>query len=141
MDWPLNSRRFGGMLDPFEEMFRSVVPRGATQATALPTARMDVIDKADHYEVLMEMPGIRKEDIQVHMDGNRLYIQASKQEEVREETDRVYWTERSFGSIRRTVEMPGTVDPSKIFATSENGLLKIQIGKKEAESGKMVPIQ
>ncbi len=105
------------------------------------SARMDVVDKSDHYVIFVELPGVSKDDIQVHIDGGRLFIQAKKNEEALEENDRMYLSERSYGRIRRTIEMPGSVDAAKIEATCDNGVLKVLVGKqKSACSGKSVPI-
>lgn len=125
---------------------------GATSPSALSTtattggraafARMDIADKKDHYEVQVELPGVRKEDISVHIDGNRLYVQASKEEARQEERGRVFLNERHFGSIRRSVEMPSTVDSEKVKANIEHGVLNIWIGKKaDTEPGRQVPIE
>lgn len=147
-------RRFREVFEPFEDVFHTSVLSPLTSplaAAAMPfsgrnswmtAARMDVIDKSNHYLVYVELPGVSKDDIQVHIDGGRLFIQAKKNEEALEENDRMYLSERSYGRIRRTIEMPGSVDPSKIEASCDNGVLKVLVGKqKSAYSGKIVPVQ
>lgn len=141
------TRGFRDIFDPFEEMFRTFLPFStsaslANRPSSIPPSRMDIIDKRDHYEVSVELPGVNKEDIQVHIDGGRLFLQASKSEEHREDNDRMYFSERSYGAIRRTVEMPGPVDSQNIQARFDNGVLKILIGKRDtAIQGQIIPVQ
>ncbi|PJF18670.1 Heat shock protein Hsp20 [Paramicrosporidium saccamoebae] len=115
-----------------------------TNTRGLMTSRMDILDRPDHYKVSVELPGVSRDDIRVHLDGNRLYLEAHKSEEHTGEGERVYLSERSYGAIRRTVEMPGSVDPTKVKAEFDNGLLKVYVGKKESLGelqGQMIPIQ
>lgn len=145
------TRRFRDFYDPFDEIFQSLSTfpaastalRSALPAPSLTTAsHMDIIDKHDHFQVNIEMPGVRKEDIHVELDGNRLFVNATKTEERREEGERTYWSERVYGSVRRTVELPGSVDPNKLLAKYENGVLRVMVGKREEGTQKqMVVVQ
>lgn len=151
MSLTLSSRRGGDFFDPWDELFSSVFSFPTTRlrntvpaaTTGLSTAsHMDIIEKPDHYQVNVELPGVRKEDIHVELDGNRLFVTATKTEEKREETERTYWSERVYGTIRRTVEMPGGVDSNKLLARYESGVLAVMIGKREEGTSKqMVPVQ
>jgi HSP20 family protein len=141
----IGGRRFRDIFDPLEDLFRtpftSIFPSQLIGSGVTPTSRMDILERRDHYEVTAELPGVRKEDVHVNLDGNRLFLQAEKREEQREESERMYFSERTYGSIRRTVEMPGGVDPNKVKAQFENGVLKVWIGKRETAEGQIVPIQ
>lgn len=140
-------RRFRDIFDPFEDFFRTMPPTTGgvmmMRPGASPSARMEVIDKSDYYEVNVELPGIPKENIKVHVDGNRLFVQANKSEERHGDDDRLYLCERFFGTIHRTIEMPSSVDPGEVRATFENGMLRVLVGKRESDlgGGKLVPIQ
>ena len=108
------------------------------------TARMDIVEKGDHFEVQVELPGVDKKDISVHIDGNRLYVQATKEEkrEEKDERGRFHLSERHFGAIRRSVELPGSVNAENVRASTNAGVLNIWIGKKaDAEPGRIVPVQ
>lgn len=136
-------RRFRDFFDPFEEtFFQSIAPftsgtSTGRQANALTAAsHMEIIDKPDHYQVNIELPGCRRQDISVEMEGNRLYVNASKQEEHRGEGERTYWSERVYGAVRRTVELPSGIDPSKMMAKYEEGVLKVMLGKRPEASSK-----
>lgn len=146
-NYPL-SRRFRDFFDPLEDMFlQSLTPfpssttGGRPGNTLTSASHMEIIDKPDHYQVNIELPGCRRQDISVEMEGNRLFVNASKQEEHRAEGDRTYWSERVYGSVRRTVELPSGIDPSKMMAKYEEGVLKVMLGKRpEASSRQRVAI-
>lgn len=145
------NRRFRDMFDPLEDYLRLSPPTAASQllnplsaaasgpsslfssaaASFRPTARMDVCERGDSLLVNMELPGTRKEDIKINLDSNRLYVQASKREEIEEDNDRYYLNERSFGTIRRSLELPVNCNPDRIEANLRDGVLSINIAKKE----------
>lgn len=149
------NRRFRDMFDPLEDYLRlsplaptvtstsqllnppssSLFPSAlsaAAAATFRPTARMDVCERGDSLIVSMELPGIRKEDIKINFDSNnRLYVQASKKEEVIEDNDRYYLNERNFGVIRRSLELPTNCNPDRIDANLRDGVLSITIAKRD----------
>ena len=134
-------QRFRDMIDPFEDIFRTSLDTPMLRA-APEIARINVIEKADHYLVNCEIPGVNKQDIQVHLENNRLFIQANKSEEKTEENDRMHWQERSFGVYRRTLELPGSCNQTNVQAHYENGVLSVMVGKASSEkSGTLVPIQ
>jgi len=142
----LSTRWPNEILDPLETLFsgfaapfRTMPSTGTRWPSLTPgmlPARLDVIEKPDCYEVKVELPGVRKEDIQVQLEEtkNRLSVQAQRQEEKLNEGDRYYVAERSFGVIKRIVEMPYDADPKKIEASFANGMLHLKINKRLAES-------
>lgn len=146
------SRRFRDYYDPFEEFFNTAIstilptttlsappPSHLRPYTLSAACHMDIIERPDHYQVNMELPGVRKEDIRVDFEGNRLYVQASKREEHKEETDKTFWTERQYGTVKRTVELP-SIDPAKVLAKYEDGILKVMVGKSESAQKKSITV-
>ena len=94
--------------------------------------QVDVYE-TDH-EVVVEcaIPGIkRKEDIQLHLDGQQLTIQATvqRQETVNDQTRRFHREERYFGQMQRTVTLPHPVEEEGIKATYRNGILEVRMKK------------
>lgn len=99
-------------------------------------ARLDVSETADAVKVSVELPGVKKEDVQVHLDENILSIQAERKEERKEESDRYYYSERSFGKIQRQVRLPNTVDAERVRSRFENGVLQLELAKKTPDAGR-----
>ena len=85
------------------------------------------------YDVNAELPGIKKEDLDIDIDKNYITINAKKEEE-NEENDKHYKkSEFRYGEFSRTVYFPQEIDTEKTSAKLENGILKIKALKKEAE--------
>jgi HSP20 family protein len=81
------------------------------------------------YKISAELPGIDAKDIDVSMSGDMLVLKGEKRQE-KEETDRDYhFSERSYGSFRRSFELPSSVDRNKIAADFSKGVLTITLPK------------
>jgi len=136
---------FGSLFDEFfTDIFaRSGVPaaRGASTPPAV-RARMDVIDKDDRFEVLVDLPGVKKDDIQVTIEGARVAITAAtKSEKEEKDGDRVLHSERYAASYARTFELPVEVTEDGAQANFDNGVLKLALPKRATVTSKRLAIQ
>jgi len=136
-----------GQHDPltmFEDFFNDMFTRPQYSMTGLPLAsraRMDLVEKADTFEVEVDLPGVNKDDIQVDIQGNRVSISAqSKSEKEQKEGDRVLYSERYAASYARSFDLPQDVDDEKSEATFENGVLKLTLPKRAASANKRLEI-
>jgi HSP20 family protein len=93
------------------------------------TPAMDIIEKDGAFEVTAELPGIDAKDIDVQLSHGMLTIKGEKQEEKEEKTKGRYISERRYGSFRRTLQVPGSVDPEKIEASYKSGVLTVTLPK------------
>ncbi len=130
--------------DPFDELFRGFFVRpveygsGAAEA---PEMRVDVKEDADAYQVHAELPGIRKEDIHVHIDGPVVSISAErKQEKEIKDGERVLRTERYFGKVSRSFQLGQEVDEGQSSAKFNDGVLELRLPKKAAAQAKRLTI-
>ena len=99
---------------------------------------MEVYEKDDNFVVRAELPGIRKDEIDISMTGDTLTIKGERKasEEVKDE--QYHRCEVCYGSFSRSVVMPAAVDADKIEASYENGILEVQVPKaKEAKPTKI----
>ena len=105
--------------------------------------RIDVSEKNDRYVVKADIPGVKKEDINIRIDGNVVQIDAEvKQEkETKGAGDKVLRSERYYGSISRTFSLGQEVDDAKAQARYADGVLTLELPKKATESAKKVTIQ
>ena len=102
--------------------------------------RLDVFEQKDNLVMRTELPGIKKEDIDISLENDYLTVKAEKEEEMPEDTT-YYSSERCFGSYLRSVELPFPVNGDKISATFENGLLEIRLPKAEEAKAKHIEIK
>ena len=98
---------------------------------AVERALMDVIDKGDHFEVKVDMPGVKKEDIEVSIEGSRVAIRAETRSTKEEkEGERVLHTERFVAMYARTFELPADVTEAGAEAHYEDGVLTLMLPKR-----------
>ena len=91
--------------------------------------RMDLHENDKSYEVRMDIPGMKKEDIKLSSEENKLVIEGERKDEKKD--DKCHFVERHFGSFHREVCLPGNAEMDKISAAYENGVLKVSVPKKE----------
>ncbi len=102
---------------------------------------LDVFEDKDRITVQAELPGMKKEDIDVSLQGDTLTISGErKQEEEHKEGD-TYRSERFFGRFQRSITLPEPVDASKIQATYKDGILSLVMPKTEEAKPRRIEIQ
>ena len=90
----------------------------------------DIKDKGDHYELEADLPGVKKEDIAVDIDGDRMTISAHRSAETEEKDDNSQYLprERSYGSFSRSFDVSG-IQEDHITAAYNNGVLELTLPK------------
>ena len=129
-------------LDPIEDMFRSLTrPWPNNLSARAPQIKLDVSEADANYVVKAEVPGVRKEDIDVRIEGNQVTISAEIKKDKEEKKDgRVLRSERQYGFASRTFSLACDVDEAKSGAKYENGILELTLPKKTTSSSKRLPI-
>jgi len=130
--------------DPgYEELFRGFFKPVRLEGAPTPvTIKMDVSETDNGYLVHAEMPGVKKEDIDVAIEGNQVTITAEvKQQWEKKEGDRLLRNERYFGNIYRSFTLPVELDESACEAKYDNGVLELKLVKKAAAPGKRLAIR
>ncbi len=127
----------------FDELFRGFFKPVRLEGAPTPvTIKMDVIETENGYVVHTEMPGVKKEDIDVAIEGNLVTITAEvKREWEKKEGDRLLRSERYFGNIYRSFTLPAELDESACEAKYDNGVLELKLVKKAAAPGKRLAIR
>jgi len=107
-----------------------------------PRMKVDVAEKNGAYAITAELPGVKKEDIQVTIDGTQVTLSAeTKREREVQQDERVLHTERSYGKVTRSFSLPQEVDEAKAEAKFRDGVLELVLPKKAAASRKQISIQ
>ena len=94
--------------------------------------RTDILDRGDHFELQAELPGFRKEDIHIDLDGDRMTISAQHNASQEEKKDNFVYRERRYGSFSRSFDVSG-IRTDGITASYDNGVLDLKLPKKTVE--------
>ena len=133
--------RFDPIDRMFPEMFRRFGWPTRLSEEAPGEIRIDVTERDKDYEVRAEIPGARKEDIQVRVDGNFVSIAAEVKKDTEEKSGgRVVMKETYYGSASRGFSLAHEIDSAKVVAKLEDGVLKLTLPKRQSGSGKAIEI-
>ncbi len=126
----------------FETAWKNI-PEVASQGGQFHPPQVDVYETDHKVLILMDLPGISKEEIDLFIERNQIVVEATKKEMKAPKKARYFCIERFFGRFQRTVEIPVTVNTGKAKATLKDGVLKIEIPKIEDRRGskKRIPIE
>jgi HSP20 family protein len=117
----------------FDQALGEVPPARRVMAPAV-----DVTETDTHYIVSAELPGVRKDDVSVEVHEGVLTLRGEKRAEQEEHKSR--WLERWYGSFSRSLRLPADADPSGVQARFANGVLRIEIAKREEAKPRAVAI-
>ena len=130
--------------DPFDSMFkRFMAPLRVQAENGSLDMRVDVSEKDGTYTVRADLPGVKKEDINVRIDGNIVQIDAEvkREKETKGEEGKVLRSERYYGSVSRAFTMAQDLDEAKAVAKFDNGVLTLELPKKSTSSSKRLTVQ
>jgi len=125
-----------GTWDPFRVMrdilrwdpFRELEAAGGDYGVFAPS--FDVKETKDGYEFRADLPGVREEDLEISLTGNRLAISGHREQEKREQGETYYASERSYGVFSRAFTLPDGTDGDNVKAELKNGVLQVLVPKK-----------
>lgn len=124
---------FSFMEDAMRTMFRTMMDPMADEGMKSLIPNMDIYRKDGVFTLLVDLPGIKKEDIDLKVYRDRVEIRAQRKEECEFEDGDCAHNERFSGSISRTVDLPAEVDCDSVRADYSNGVLRVEI--KELKTG------
>lgn len=132
--------------NPFEDLFKDfgkgfwVRPLALPEGTEL-SMKIDVKEDEKSYTVKADVPGVRKEDIQIDVDDDQVTLRAEmKQEKEEKKGEKIVYSERSYGMVSRSFTLPGDVDASAAKAEYKDGVLSLVLPKKANGSAKRVAV-
>lgn len=130
-------------VDNFDDVFRNLFRPGRFE-TVLPTTqiKVDIDEIENNYVVKAELPGVKKEDIQIDIDGNFVSIRAEvKNEKDIKKEGKVLRSERYYGAVSRAFTLGSDVDQANAKAKFENGVLELTLPKRASAQTKRIAIQ
>jgi HSP20 family protein len=134
--------------DPFGDLFDDLMkgffvrPIAAEGTSAAPRMKLEVSEQAEAFKVLAEIPGVKKDEIQVTIDGDQVTIGAEvRKEKDLKEGERLVHSERYYGKVSRAFRLGTDLDESKAQARYTDGVLELILPKKATAAARKLTIQ
>lgn len=150
MAYSLTSQRWNPWSDllslqqEMNRLFEGTIGRGV-QIGLLSTdfvPPVDVLRDSEKVVVKVDLPGMKKEDLDLTVVNNRLFIRGEKKQEAREEKDQhLHRVERFFGTFERVIDLPNPVDADKIRATFVDGVLEVHAPLREEARPRHISVE
>lgn len=135
-EWPFDTRwPLRRLIDEFVSPFSLEVTDGEVGVP------IDLVEKKDYIEVRAEIPGMDEKDIEVSVQGGYLTLKGEKEEAKEEKEADYHRIERRYGAFCRTIGLPDYVDPEKVTAKYEKGVLTVRLAKKESVKPRQIPVE
>ncbi len=134
---------YGGMLD---DVFGDLMKGFWVKPVAVPgngelTMKVDVAEDDKAYTIRADVPGVKKEDIQIDVEGGQVSIRAEvKRESEKKDGEKVLHNERYYGMVSRSMSLPLEVDTQGAKADYKDGVLNLTLPKKAAKSARRVAV-
>ncbi len=152
---PATRRDNGGQLSPFDALQSQIdrvfndftrgfgMPRSLWGDEGMPFPSLDMHEEGNKVMLAAELPGVDDKDIDISVDGQMLTISGEKKSEFESHEGQGYRSERTYGSFSRSVSLPFDIDPDKVEARFDRGVLKLSIEKPAGaqQSIRKIPIK
>jgi HSP20 family protein len=122
--------------DPYREFSFPLLNRSEAFVPAF-----EVKETNQGYVFQADLPGVKEKDLDISLKGNRLTISGTRDEEKKEDTDRYFTYERSYGAFSRTFTLPGDVDEEHVEANLKDGVLAVTIPKSPQQQPKKIEVK
>ena len=137
-----NVMRWNVLDDQFDNLVRNLFrPVSVTTRDVVLAIKMDVSESDGAYVINAEIPGVKKEDIKVEIDGNQVSISAETKniKDVKDD-ERVLRSERYYGKVSRSFTLAQEVEESTASAKYESGVLELTLPKKATSKAKLLAV-
>jgi HSP20 family protein len=138
-----NLIRYNPVDDAFDDLFRGFLMRPVrVEGQPDMQIKMDVKENDKAYTVHAEIPGVKKDDIHVTVEGNQVAISAEvKNVKEVKEGEKVLRSERYYGKVSRAFTLSQDVDNNAVQAKYSDGVLELTLPKKAVTASKRIPVQ
>lgn len=102
---------------------------------------IDVVDEKDSFLIKADLPGIKKEDMDIKVEGRVLTLKGERKEEKETKEKNYYASERFYGAFTRMIELPADVKADQVKATYKDGVLEVSLPKTEGAKAKQVAVE
>jgi HSP20 family protein len=135
-------RELGRLPSHFNRVLGALAPRERDEELSLGAwiPPVDIMEEKDRILLTAELPGFKESDVEVQMEGNILTLRGERKSEVEREGRTFHRMERSYGQFVRSFTLPNNVDREHIKANFANGLLQIELPKREESKPRQIKI-
>ena len=137
-------RELAELQNEMNRVFESYSQRG-TGTTSTPvsvwTPAVDVYEDESNFVLHVELPGVTKDDIELHLENRTLTIRGERKMEKGYNVDNYIQRERLYGRFARAFTLPATIEQDKISANFKDGVLEVVLPKAEEVKPKLIPVQ
>ena len=137
--------RFTGMFDEMEKEMRELMGGYWDPEANLPAPEfvpsVDLVERENEFEVTVDLPGLKPEEVTVEFKGGALWITGERKEEKEEKSETYHRIERRRGEFRRVLPLPTEVKDSAIEAKFTNGVLVVTVPKVEAAKSQRIEVK
>ncbi|MCS4040620.1 Hsp20/alpha crystallin family protein [Salinibacter ruber] len=125
-----------------DSIFDRFFGRGGDDDTSTVWApRTDLSETDDAFRIRLDVPGMTKDDIAINLQNNTLTVSGERSSERQKDSEEYVRVERAFGTFHRTFTLPDAVDPDRVEATYDEGVLTINVPKTEKSTRRQIEIQ
>ncbi len=125
-----------------DSIFDQFFGRGSDDDTSTVWApRTDLSETDDAFRIRLDVPGMTKDDIAINLQNNTLTVSGERSSERQEDGEEYVRVERAFGTFHRTFTLPDAVDPDRVEATYDEGVLTINVPKTEKSTRRQIEIK
>jgi len=136
-------------MDPFRDLDRTMRKAFRDIERSMPAVQSgfdwapsaDISETKDAYVIQANLPGVKKDNIQIEVDHNILTIKGERKEEKEEKDEKIYKKESAYGTFLRRFTLPEDIDSKQIKATYKDGVLSLSIPKPPESQAVQVPIE
>jgi HSP20 family protein len=128
-----------GLWDPFSDFgnFAGVTLRGKEAFQP----DIEIHEEADHYALSADLPGFKKEDFDISVQGNTLTLKGERKQEKERKEKGAYFSEKYYGAFSRTLEFPTEIQTDKVKASYKDGVLEVNLPKSESSKPKQISVE
>lgn len=135
-------RELATLQDRFNTLFENFAEASGKEQLAQGSfvPAVDVYEDEHNLVLKLEVPGMNEEDLNVSLENNMLAVSGERKFEKEEKEENFHRIERRYGSFSRTFRLPNTVDPEKVEAAYDKGILKITLAKRAEAKPKQIKV-
>lgn len=130
-----------GIQDRMNQLFRNSFYNDENLTSGAWSPAVDIYETPEAIEMTLEIPGVQQQDIKVNLENNLLTITGERRLEHEDKREGYHRVERNYGSFGRSFTLPSTVDPNRIKAVFENGLLYLTLPKRPETQPRAIEVK
>jgi len=140
--WDVRGPRwFDSLRREMDDLFEQFFGGEAADGGAVFAPRTNLAETDQHYELTVDLPGMKPDDFHVELKDRELWITGERKHEAEEKGKTYHRVERTYGRFRRVISLGADADPEKIDAEYKDGVLRITVAKSEAAQPRKITVK